>query len=204
MGQDRRSTGIPSSRAVHHHLHGQTVEERRQPPGSRIGIGAREQSLVVASTDLVGENVLPAHIEGATGRAHLGLAQRLGPRIDPEGPAVRVALRRIQGKDPAYAVHGIRGLGHDVIEAGQIAGTRVMQRLGEQLLLGPEVIEDQRRAAVERGSHIRDTRTRETAAGHFRLRCGEDLLAPHLHLAPGHGPDPTVPWISTGRGTMSR
>ena len=68
----------------------------------------------------------------------------------------------------------------------EVALDGVLEGLGEQPVLGLEVVEDQRRAAAERGGDIGDAQPREAAATHLGDGRIEDLLAAHLHLPPDH------------------
>lgn len=119
-------------------------------------------------------------------RAQFGIAQRLGPRIDPQHPSWCRTLRGIQRENAAQPGQVRARSGNRGCQPVEVTADRVVQRRGEQSLLGVEVVEDERRTHAERLGHIGHPGPREAATGHLADGGVEDLLAAYVDAPAGH------------------
>ena len=88
----------------------------------------------------------------------LALGQR--PRVDPDPPARSRGRSGRRGAAPGAAARTGSSPARRLLEPVQVALHGVRERLGDQVVLGAEVVEDQRRADVERHGHVGHPRRR--------------------------------------------
>src|SRR5215207_10859657 len=112
------------------------------------------------------------------------LTLRERPRVDPDPPALGRAGRTVGPQRPAQLVGRVGAGGGGLVEPGEVALNGVREGLRDQRVLGAEVVEDQRRADVQRLGDVGDPGGLETDPVDGLGGRLEDLVTPQLDAAP--------------------
>ena len=111
--------------------------------------------------------------------AHHRVAQRLAPTVDPQHPLDVVAAFGHVVLDDAFELAECgRGVLDLAFHLGDVLVRVVGERLGEELLLGVEVIVDETARHLESLGDIGDASAGEASLDHHLARGLEDLVAP--------------------------
>lgn len=130
-------------------LDGEPVEEGRQADGELGGVDVVELTGVLAVPDHAGDQLPPLGVELLPHPGHLAMSHRPGPQVQPQGPGVgQLGV----GLGKAHHGHDLlepAGEGLDDLHPSAAEGVppvlAVPHGLGEQIVLGPEVVDDQGR-----------------------------------------------------------
>ena len=96
------------------------------------------------------------------------------------------SLGAVEREDPGQPAYRAARCAWPPRRAARGRARRRRRRPATAAVLGLEVVEDQAGADAEPAGDVGDPGAREAALGHLVDRGAQDLLAPHLDLAPGH------------------
>ena len=101
------------------------------------------------------------------------------PGVYPDPPAHRLAGRPVEAQQPAQLLDRVVG-SERLVDPHEVALDGVRERLGHQVVLGAEVVEDQRRAHAELGGDVAHPDRGQSEPVHEVDGRGEDLLASYV------------------------
>jgi hypothetical protein len=169
--------------AVHHpvvggELHGEAVDQRCQAHGRSVRIGAGELAGVDPDADDAGQQFGRLLVEALADLLHHRVAQGLAPAIDPQHPLdVVAAFRYVVLDDPFELAEGGRRALDLAFHLGDVFLGVVLESLGEQLLLGVEVVVDEAAGDVEPLGDIGDAGAGKAAFDDDLARRFQNLVA---------------------------
>src|ERR1035438_7154195 len=161
-------------------LDGEPVQQGGQRYREVVGVHRAELPGHLTRQDHGTDRLTPALIELLPDTGYLGQPHRLGPQVEPDQPGAGGLIFEIHQE-----VHGDQFLDPPgrAGDAGHPAGAslvpgvlRVAERLGQQLVFGLEVVDDQSRAGPGARRDIRDPGLREAPLLDDRDRGAEHLL----------------------------
>ena len=163
----RRDPGVAQGR-----LHGKPIQQRGDDRGHVVPVDPGELAEVLAGADDLGDLVAPAVIEPLAGNGRAVILQGPAPELHPQPAVVLGGAGLDQHAEPvARALEPGEALGHGAVEAVLVEGERV----GEQVVLRPEPVEDGRRAGPGSLGDIGDPGGGESALADHLSGGSEDL-----------------------------
>ncbi len=169
---------------VRRHLNGEAVQQGRQPPGRGRGVLAPELTGPDALRDDLGQRRLPLLVEVTGHLAERRLAQRGRPALDPQLPPLGLPGRRVPADRGAQSADGAGTTAEQLAQLCEITLGGVRESGRDELLLGREVVEDQRVAHREGRGDIGDADGAHTPCLDLLDRGAQHLFAPFLHAQP--------------------
>ena len=171
---------------VQRDVHADAVQRRAQAPGHVLGVGAAPVALAVAFGQHVGQHRPPSMVErlerGAQG---LGV-HRLAPRVDPHAPAVAVGPS-LQVQVGGQALGRVGVAVRDLLELVELLAGQLGERLGDDVVLGPEVVVQQAQAGSRLAGDLAHGRVGEPAPADHAPGGVEQLRAPRVRPGRARG-----------------
>jgi spermidine/putrescine transport system ATP-binding protein len=179
--RDRERPVRVDDRVLQRHLDRQPVDQRREGDRERVGVDIADLAAGLAVAHDLGDRVAPPLVQLDPVLGDLGVPERLGPQVEPQPPGagdLPLALRDAGG---AHEQLQPLSRGPQRLELGcHRAVERLLgepQRLGQQLVLGGEVVDDQGRAGAGPAGDVSDPGLGETALADQLGRGAQHLLA---------------------------